>query len=300
MAEAARLAVPEDDPALSLSIYDTAGGSDGARAAATSASGADIVLGPLFGADVPAVRAGLRPAVPLVSFTNDAEALGADAYSIGVTPAQSINAVLRYARGQGVRRVAVLSRSGVFGQRVARAAERIAPRIGLTLTGAHFADPEAGSDAIRTLIAQEQPQAVLLPDGGASLAAFARALSGSGLQILGTAQWGGERVAATSGLSGAWFAAPDPSGFTRFSDLFEARTRAPAGLLAGLAFDAAEMCRTLAGDGRPIRAGLSRTNGFDGVTGRFRLTSDGRCLRDMAILSVASTGVRLIDRIAAV
>ena len=34
------------------------------------------------------------------------------------------------------------------------------------------------------------------------------------------------------------------------------------------------------------RAGLTREGGFDGVLGRFRFREDGRCQRDLAVLTV--------------
>jgi len=297
MAEAARLASPVDDPTLSLSIYDTGEASDALRQVATAANAGDVVIGPVFGAKVPGVLAELNPGTPLVSFTNDAKAIGPGSFSIGVTPAQSIGAVMRYARRQGVRRMAVLARPGTFGQRAARATEKLASAAGLALAGAHFADPSSGPDAIKSLVRQDRPDAVLLPAGGRDLALFARALAGSGLQVLGTSQWGGRRLDGVAGLNGAWFAAPDPGGFSQFSNLFQAQTSRPAGLLAGLAHDAVKMCRTLAIEGRLTEAGLIRTAGFDGVTGRFRLSRDGRCQRDLAILTVSSSGVSLVDRV---
>lgn len=298
MAAAARLAVPEDDPALALSIYDTGDGSVDLDRAIGAARGADIVLGPLLGADIAAVSAGVGPAMPLVSFSNDAEAAQRGSSTLGVTPEQSIGAVLRYARRQGVRRVSVLARSGVFGQRVARGAEKAAAAAGITLVAAHFADPGDGIAALRTLATQNGPDAVLLPDGGAALTAFARAVSGTGLQVLGTTQWSGQRVGTIAGLNGAWFAAPDPSRFSRFADEFQAKTGGRAGVLAGLAYDAARMCRTLAQEGQIGAAGLTRPGGFDGVTGRFRLGPDGRCSRDMAILTVGASGARIVDQVA--
>lgn len=309
MARASRLAVPEDDPALTLDIRDSGDGADSAAAAAVAArdAGADILLGPLLGPQLAAVQAATGGSVPVVGFTNDPTLHGRGAFVMGVTSAQSIQAILRYARRQGVRRFAVLAAPGESGLRAVETAQAAAGESGLELTASLFLDYAGGTgsaadgraELLAALGAGRRPEAVLLPDGGDSLRRLADLLRGTDMQLLGTAQWSSRRLAESAALRGAWFAAPDPSASLSFTEAFQLRHGEAAGVLAALAYDAASMARILAQTGALTRDGVLRSSGFPGVIGDFRFLPDGRCERDLAILTVDGAGVRVIDRVVA-
>lgn len=306
MARASRLAVPEDDPVLTLDIRDTGADAAGATAAARAA-GAEIILGPLFGAQFPAVLAASGGAIPVVGFTNDPALHGRGGFVMGVTSAQSIQAILRYARRQGVRRFAVLAAPGDSGRRAVETAQAAATESGLELTASLFLDyagvtgsaVDGRAELLAALGGGRRPDAVLLPDGGDSLGRFAELLRGADMQLLGTSQWSSRRLAQAAALRGAWFAAPDPSASLSFTEAFQLRHGETPGVLAALAYDAVVMARTLAQADALTRDGLLRSGGFPGVLGDFRLLPDGRCERDLAILTVDGAGVRVIDRVVA-
>jgi hypothetical protein len=103
---------------------------------------------------------------------------------------------------------------------------------------------------------------------------------------MGGVQWGVLDVAAIPGLEGAWFAAPSPDRFLPFLDTFQVRFGEAAGVVTALGHDAALLAGTLRAARALDRAGLTRSEGFDGVLGGFRFLPDGRCERDLAILAI--------------
>ena len=71
-----------------------------------------------------------------------------------------------------------------------------------------------------------------------------------------------------------------------FLDTFQARFGEPGGLVTALGHDAALMAAVLGDAGTLDRRGLTRSEGFDGVLGGFRVLEDGRCQRDLAVVTV--------------
>jgi branched-chain amino acid transport system substrate-binding protein len=140
--------------------------------------------------------------------------------------------------------------------------------------------------ALKSASGGNLPQAVYLPDGGATLAKFAAALKGSGLQILGSVQWGVDDVAGNGDLAGAWFVAPPPDLFLPFADRFQAAFGEQPGTVAALGYDAALLAVGLGDAGALSRKGITRSAGFTGVLGAFRFLPTGRCQRDLTVLGI--------------
>lgn len=296
MAQAAKLALRGGEDTLSLAVHDSA---TDLSAAAKQASAADVILGPLFGRDLVGVRQILGPGKPIVSFSNDARMAGPETFVMGIGPEHSVEPILRYARGQGVRRLAVVTSPGPLGNRAVGLAETSSRKLGLNLVGRLFlpvaGDPQLLQDSLRDACGGTLPDAVLLPDGGQTLAGFAAALSGSGVQLLGTAQWSTQALAPSAALSGAWFPAPDPSGYAWFVENLALGGGAQLGVLAALAHDATMMAKTLVDSGQLTVQGIQRAEGFSGITGRFRFLPDGRSQRDLAIFAIDSSGPRVVQ-----
>ncbi len=302
LARAAEIAAPPDDPTVALSQVDTAPGAAEAAAMAMD-EGAEILLGPLFGDNVAAVVAVARGRAPVVTFSNDANLVGGGGFVLGVTPPQSVGAVLQYARRQGVRRVAVVAGTSAYGHQAAQAARGLAPLAEIELTAVLIRTPGAGAGGLVEALRAEDgaaPDAVLLPEGGESLAAFAPPLAAAGLQLLGTDQWLSVDFARIGALDGAWYAAPAPAAFASFAAAFEQRYDATPGMVAGLAYDAAATARTLAASGTLSRAGLTRPEGFPGAVGAFRFREDGSAARDLAILAIQGGRSGVVEEVVAV
>ena len=293
MARAASLVLPATPDQPRAQVYDTADTVDGARLAARKAldEGARILFGPLRADQTPAVLAEAGK-IPVVTFSNDDRLASEGAFVMGLTPAQSVATVFSYARAEGVERVALVARTGPLGTASADAARRLAAAGGLQLTAVLLRDEAAGTAAaLRDASGGTMPEAVFLPDGGSALLGFAEALSGSGVQLMGGVQWGVLDLAAQGVLAGSWFAAPPPEPFVQFLDTFEARFGEGAGVVTGLGHDAEMVAALLGQSGQLGRDGLTRKEGFTGVLGPFHFLPDGRCQRDLAVLSIENGGL---------
>jgi branched-chain amino acid transport system substrate-binding protein len=287
MARAASLVTQSEAPDRAPKVYDTQDTVDGSVAAAKQAfdNGAKVLLGPLRADQTVGVlaMAGNRP---VITFSNDDALTLQGAFVMGITPAQSVASMFSYARAQGLTRIAVVSRAGPLGQATEAAARSLAAAGGITITTVLQRDPDEGGlvNALRN--GGALPQAVYLPDGGATLSGFSKALRGSDVQLLGSVQWGVADVTADSNLDGAWFASPPPDLFLPFADRFQAAFGTQPGVVAALGHDAALLAVGL-GDGRGVsRKGILREAGFTGALGPFRFVEGGRCQRDLAVLGV--------------
>ena len=282
----AAVAVPKDDPYVELAVLDTNGEAAAAAAAADKAvrDGAKMVLGPVFSAETQAVAGAVGGRVPVIAFTNDASLINQQAFIFGLTPDQSVAAILGYAKGRGLKRIAVVTRPGDVSSQATQSARRLAAQNGIEITAVLPAD---GGSLARSLKAQSggrSPDAVLIPFGGEEMIAAAETLKGSGLQLLGTEQWLGRELASRPAFDKAWFAAPVPS--AEFTQALSARQGATPGLLAGLVYDAINMARVLAASDDLNVAGVTRAGGFNGALGKFRFRPDHSCDRSLAILSL--------------
>lgn len=271
----------------SLLVFDTQGTPAGAAAAARQAMRrrASIVLGPLLSTEVGPVLAVVEGKVPVLTFSNDASLVESGAFLLGITAQQSVSAILRYARGRGIRQVAMSFASSGWGAQALLAARSVAAATGLTLSVL----PEGVS-----VLAAGEPQDALLVATGAPLMAAAKAVRGTQVQLLGAFDGLSYAADALTELDGAWVSAPDPSVFEEFNHAFEARTGTPPGIIAGLAYDAASIVASLRRAGGVDRSGLLTSGGFKGVTGTVRFRENGSAARDLAILTIRDRAYQVI------
>lgn len=302
MREAASLGGTGVGLSAEVEILDSGPDAGTALKAAQAAveGGARMIVGPLFSAQARAVGQALGAKVPVIALSNDSELAAAGVFVFGVTPVQSAQAVLGFAAGRGKRRIAIVVPPGEFGKRSVAAATAVSRQLRVALAAPLVRTSGAGlTDALRAAGGGSLPQAVYLPDAGPELAEFAGALSGSGVQILGSAQWSGIDPGAIRGLEGAWFSAPDPVRFRPFALALKDRIDTDAGILAGLAFDGVEMARLLGRIGEQTRKGVLREKGFIGVLGAYRFASTGMVQRGLAVLEVGESGITLVGATAA-
>lgn len=135
--------------------------------------------------------------------------------------------------------------------------------------------------------------ALLLGDTGLQLQEAIVALHASGInrsqvRVMGPGLWGAF-ASKLGGLSGAWYADPDPSARLGFAAQYEGAYHQSPKLLAGIPFDAAALARSLAASGYQPDA-LLRPDGFSGVDGVFALQPDGHVQRALAIFQVEPGG----------
>lgn len=300
MSKAASLATPPGIAAAAVPVYDTKDTPEGAAEAAKMAlsHGAKVLFGPLRADQTPMVLAAAGK-VPVVTFSNDDALAARGAFVMGVTPAQSVSATFSYARAQGMKRMALVATDGPYGRSSALAARDIAQSGGLALT-ATLLRPSSQSGLLADLKSASGgvlPDAVFIADGGPDLVNIAAALGSSGIKLMGGLQWSTGDVTQVPELNGAWFAAPPPDLFQPFSDRFAAQFGSAPGVVAALAYDAALIAAGLGNAGALNKAGLTRKAGFTGALGNFHFQADGRCTRDLAILSIANQSIVTLGEI---
>ena len=304
MARSVQLAQPTGMADGSFFIVDTLGTPEGAAAAAKAAiaGGAQLIFGPVFGAELVQVLEVVAGQVPVVAFTNDPAMLGRGAFVFGVTPSQTVSATIQYAASQNVKRLAIIARPTPWSDGAIKAAEVAVGPAGIKIVSVLKRDTGVSGSLIKTLKSESDgklPDAVLLPDGAEAINDFAPVLNEAGLQLLGTVQWSGLNLADQPAMNGAWYAAPDPDAFGPFAAAYARTYGVEPGLLAGLAFDAAMMAGAIAQTGNAARDTILASVGYAGVTGNFKFNSDGSCLRRLAILTVDPSGVRVVAPVSA-
>lgn len=145
MLNAAEMAVFEiADDKFVLLPYDTKGTPDGAAEAAEAAirAGAQIILGPLLAPSVEAVAPLARAAgVHVVAFSNSRSVAGDGVFIMGFVPQQQVDAIVAYAAGQGLNRLAVLAPQDAYGFAVVDSLKGSVFTHNATLVRSHFYDP---------------------------------------------------------------------------------------------------------------------------------------------------------------
>jgi ABC-type branched-subunit amino acid transport system substrate-binding protein len=312
--QAAELALFDfDNPNIVLVPKDTQGTPGGARAAAESAirDGAELILGPLFAQEVQAVAPVARQAnVPVIAFSSDENVAGGGVYLLSFLAGRDVARIVSFAEARGKRNFAELVPQSPYG-RIAEAAFGRAVSAGggqIAINAPFPAGDASGMIAPVRQVANaikggQRIDAVFIPAGREDLPSLASLLAANDLssarvQLLGTGQWDYPNIGAEKALIGGWYPAPDPKGWANFTQRYAKTYGAAPPRLASLAYDAVSLAVSLS-QGAPGQrysaAQLTRSSGFAGVDGLFRLLPDGTCERGLAILEVHDGGAVVID-----
>ena len=276
--------------ARALHVFDTKGTAAGAAAAARAArqAGVRIVLGPLFEPEVRPVVAVAGRNLPVLSFSNDAALRESGAFVLGLTAAQLVSAVLRYAASRGIRSVAVGGATTGWGAQVRAAAIDAAKAIGIEI------NPVPENEAPTMPGAEDRlPDAMLLSDT-VGLVRMAPALMASGIQPLAAFSGFDLSNDTLRALEGTWLAAPDPARFSAFARTFEDRVGSAPGVIAGLAYDAMTCVQQMRLSGGVDRSALLAAAGFKGVCGTVHFREDGSATRSLAMLQIRNARLQAI------
>lgn len=288
---------------IRITAYDTAAGAVPAVNEAI-AEGSGLILGPLLAEDVRAVTPVARAAeVPVIAFSNDLSVAGDGVYVMGISPGQSIQRVVAFARSRGASRFGALVPGNVYGQRASQAMTQAVEGAGGRLAGIQTYDRATTlAAAAARLHGQGQYDAVLIADGARIAVQAVPIVRQASPQprILGTELWATEaNVGAHVGLRGAWYAAPSDGLFNQFRTRYRARYNGMPFRLASLGYDAVLLAVRVAANwpvGRafPVRA-LREGDGFTGVDGAFRFGRDGIADRALEVREVTATGATVVS-----
>lgn len=308
-AEMGLFEVGNDSFTLMVENTATTAGADTA-ARKLLAKGANVLLGPLFGADVKKVAPIASNArVPLLAFTNDSSVAAPGTYVLGVTPQSEVDRVITYAASQGRHRVAVLAPNSAYGKLVVAALQDSVAKTQGSLAQMAYFDPEGTdfnlpvqmlSDSYRT----QGFDALMIPEGGSRLRQIAPLLPTMGLdptqvQMLGTSLWQNDpTLSQEPGLAGGWYPTISPERWQGFVARYQDVFGQPPDPRAALVYDAITLVIALGSgpEGRDYsEQALTNANGFAGVTGVFRLNRNGTVDRGLAVMELSPAGAMVRD-----
>jgi branched-chain amino acid transport system substrate-binding protein len=312
--QAAELALFDfDNPNVSLIPKDTKGTADGARLAAESAlqDGAELIIGPLFAQEVTAAAPVARQrGVSMIAFSSDEKVAGNGVYLLSFLAGRDVPRIVSFAMAQGKRNFAELIPQSAYARIAETAfARQVASAGGQASVRATFPPDDSSAmlgpvRQVSNAVKLGQPiDALFLPAGRDELPVLAPLLAGEGLssgrvQFIGTGQWDYSTVGNERALRGGWYPAPDPAGWSNFVDRYSKTYGSSPPRIASLAYDAVSLAVSLSNNPpgqRYTYAQLTRSSGFTGVDGLFRLLSDGTSERGLAILEVREGRPRVID-----
>jgi branched-chain amino acid transport system substrate-binding protein len=146
--DAAQLALFDfGDDRITLMPRDTHGTPDGAAAAAQAAlaEGAQLVVGPLSGTEVPAVAPAARErSVPVLTFSNDRSVAGDGVWLLGFRPEEQVDRIADFGRSRGLSRIGALVPDSPFGAATLAALQRAAQRNGGEVARVETYPPDLG------------------------------------------------------------------------------------------------------------------------------------------------------------
>ena len=302
---AAELAVSDVQGAqIELMVYATAGNTAQAANAAKLATsdGAKIIIGPLFAQAANA--AGVAVAgrnINVLSLSNNTQIAGGNVFVLGNTFDNTANRLVSYAASKGMHNVAAVAAQNAAGEIALEAVRKAAVKYGANYTGSTSYDfsPDGVVGAVRAIKSQVTSTGtqalVFSSDSAGALPILAQLLPENGMgpdkvQYMGLTRWDiPASTLATSGLQGGWFTLPDTSSIAAFRSRYVSNYGKNPHPLAGFAYDgiAAVGALLATGDSDALtRTKLTRTDGFAGVNGVFRLLPDGTNQRGLAIAEV--------------
>ena len=287
---------------------DTAGVTSTATIRAQEAleEGADIIIGPLFSANVKAVRTlALEEDVPVVAFSTLADAAGGGAYLISRSPEEQVTRIVDYAARKGATRFAFLGPRSSLGRRAEATLRQQVARNGGDVISTAFYEPsdDAPVDAAQQIASAIEAEgefdagsvAILIPEGGIKLRAVAPLLPYYGVdirdvQLLGTEQWNDPTIWREPTLVNGVFAAADPINAEQFNTEFRRiyNNRDPSSL-SSIGYDAGALAAALAAQDRLDLNGIMNPDGFQGVNGLFRFRPNGTAERALSVLQITAS-----------
>lgn len=313
LVNAARLAVADlgGGAAIDLRVYQTGGSPGSAQAQAIKAmdEGALIILGPVYAqeANAAGVAAASR-GVNVLSFSNNSDIAGRNVFILGATFANTADRLARYAVRNGAGRIAVAydrTPAGEIGRVAIEAGVRSAGGTIVTSQGYEFSQNGivAAAPVIASAARANGATGVFLTaDSAGALPMITQLLSENGLppsvtRYIGLTRWDiPPATLALPGVQGGWFALPDPGLYQQFQARYQSAYGEPPHPIAGLAYDGVAAIGALTRNGRDLSvASLTQGAGFVGVTGIFRLRSDGTNERGLAVAQVRNSQVVVID-----
>ena len=248
--QAAELALFElNRPNITIVTRDSQGTAEGARIAAEDAirNGAELIVGPLFAAEVAAVAPVAQAAnIAVIAFSTDRKVAGQGVYLMSLLAGTDIDRIIGYTAAAGHRRLAALIPKTPYGDVVELAFRSAAGRAGVRIVALerYPVDTTGMLEPIeRIKNAGQQIDALMLAGGQDLLPTVVPMLSyykldRSRMQLIGTGGWDYPNVGQDGALEGAWYPAPDPTGWRDFAQRYTKAYGTQPARIASFAYDA--------------------------------------------------------------
>jgi branched-chain amino acid transport system substrate-binding protein len=305
MRNAAQLAINDSGSSyITLMVEDDHSSADGATQAAQSelGAGAQLILGPVFANDVRAASAAAKSAGrPMIAFSTDVSVAAPGVYLLSFLIQGYVDRILQYALLSGKKSFGIMAPQNDYGNVAAERFQEMAGNLNaqVVLT-ARYSAGQMATAAQQVAAVQGQIDALFIPEQADGMPAVAGALGSANVKtkFLGTGVWNDARVLKLPQLQGAWFSAPDNSGFNAFAERYRAKFNSEPARLATLAYDAATLAAALARSGGPDpfnQAALTNVSGFNGADGVFRFRADGTNERGLAVMEIGDGAAKVIS-----
>lgn len=311
---AAVLAVSELNGAnIDLRVYSTAGNAQQAALQAQQAvsDGAKIILGPVYAEAANAVGVAVAGQnVNVLSFSNNTAIAGGNVFVLGYTFSNTAQRLVSYAAAKGETDIVVVHSTDVAGQTGRNAIQLATAGNPARVVGtvAYDLSQDAVTAAVPRIQAEMQSKdadvVFLTATPSGALPLFAGLLPEAGVspsqyQYVGLTRWNvPQPTLSLPGLQGGWFALPDPSRSNAFNNRFQARFGVAPHPIGGLAFDGIAAIGALVAQGNRgalTSSALTQANGFQGVSGVFRLRPNGTNQRALAVAQVQNGQAVIVD-----
>jgi len=311
---AAKMAITDHPKAkIKMKIYATSGNTLQAGRAARRAisDGVKIIIGPLFSESAVAVgKVAAANNVNVLSFSNTLEVAGGNIFILGNTFQNTADRIIGYASTKGYKSIAIVSPETSAGSIASSAVKSAAAKIGVQVIGSYSypfsADGIANSASgiARKIRRSKSTAVVLTTDSASGLPLLAERLQARGLpikniKVLGLARWDiPQSTLNTPSLRNGWFTVPDGAAINDFNSRFNKIYGTPPHPLAGVAYDGMQAFAILLEQGNlgaAQRSQLTRPQGFQGSSGRFRLLEDGSTQRALSVAEASAGALRIIS-----
>jgi hypothetical protein len=237
----------------------------------------------------------------MIAFSTDVTVAAPGVYLLSFLIQDYVDRILQYAVSTGKKSFATMAPQNDYGQ---VAAERFQGKAGnfnaQVVVTARYAAGQMAAAAQQVAAVQTQVDALFIPEQADAMPAVAGALSSAGVKtkLLGTGVWNDARVLKLPQMQGAWFSAPDNSGFDAFAQRYRAKFNSDPARLATLAYDAVTLAAALARNGGPDpfnQAALTSPSGFNGADGVFRFRADGTNERGLAVMEIDNGAAKVVS-----
>jgi len=296
MRNAAQLAIDEfAAPSITLMIMDDRSTPDGAAQAAQAevGAGAELLLGPVYAADVRQAASVAKSAgKPIIAFSTDANVAQQNVYLLSFLIEGYVDRIVEFAVSRGKRSFAAMAPQNDYGNVALTEFKEATGRINASVVViARYPPGQPESAAQQVAAAASQFDALFIPAQADDMPAVASALAANTIktQLLGAGVWNDARVLRLPEIQGAWFSAPDNSGFNAMAERYKAKFNSEPTRLATLSYDAVMLAAALARNGGPSKfseQALTSVSGFNGADGVFRFRPGGTNERGLAVMEI--------------